>query len=314
MKEDLISVIVPVYNVERYLKKCVESILQQTYKNLEIILIDDGSTDNSGKICDDYLKIDKRVIVIHKENGGLGSARNAALDICRGEYIAFIDSDDWVEKDFIAKLVKYIDDDTLVCCGYKQVFENRIVNNNVEALCKCSSIEFIDLLLSYEIAHANGSIVNPIGNYMCNKIWPRKCFSELRFSKRNFEDIYLSMDLILKTKQAVLIPSCKYNYLQRNNSIIYTQKSNIDFLNALLRQEKVLCKYVTLRKKVHILVSSVAAMCVKYDIDAKELSFCKQVVKKRLNLELLKYGRIALKVYLFLFATPVLRFLYKYKS
>lgn len=95
MKEYLVSVIVPVYNVNLYLKQCVDSILSQTYKKLEILLVDDGSTDNSGMICDDYAKIDQRVKVIHKKNGGLSDARNVALDICRGDYISFVDSDDY---------------------------------------------------------------------------------------------------------------------------------------------------------------------------------------------------------------------------
>ncbi len=91
---DKISIIVPVYNVEKYLKECIESILSQTYKNIEIILIDDGSTDNSGKICDEYLKKDSRVKVIHKENGGLSDARNTGIEIASGKYIGFVDSDD----------------------------------------------------------------------------------------------------------------------------------------------------------------------------------------------------------------------------
>lgn len=95
---DKISVIVPVYNVEKYLSKCINSILDQTHKNLEIILIDDGSTDNSGKLCDEYYNKDKRIKVIHQKNGGLSVARNSGLEIATGEYIMFIDSDDYYEK------------------------------------------------------------------------------------------------------------------------------------------------------------------------------------------------------------------------
>lgn len=96
-----ISIIVPVYNVEKYLRKCIDSILNQTFKDFELILIDDGSTDESGKICDEYNLKDNRIKVIHKENGGLSSARNAGLDIAQGEYIGFVDSDDWIESDQI---------------------------------------------------------------------------------------------------------------------------------------------------------------------------------------------------------------------
>ena len=99
--EELISVIVPVYNVEKYLNRCVESIMNQTYKNLQIILIDDGSNDRSGKICDEYAEKDKRIEVIHKENAGVSAARNKGLDKAKGEWITFVDADDWIEKTFV---------------------------------------------------------------------------------------------------------------------------------------------------------------------------------------------------------------------
>ena len=104
MEKDKISVIIPVYNVEKYLAECMDSILHQTYHNLEILLIDDGSTDSSGQICDDYAAIDKRIIVIHKSNGGLSDARNEGLKYVTGEYLTFVDSDDIVEYRFLEKL------------------------------------------------------------------------------------------------------------------------------------------------------------------------------------------------------------------
>lgn len=110
MKGPLISVIVPCYNVEQYLAKCVDSILSQTYKNLEILLVDDGSPDKCGEMCDEYAQIDTRVFVIHKENGGLSDARNVAIDIAKGEYITFIDSDDYVSVDYIELLYRLIVD------------------------------------------------------------------------------------------------------------------------------------------------------------------------------------------------------------
>lgn len=108
MTQPLISVIVPCYNVEEYLSKCIESILSQTYKNLEILLVDDGSPDNSGKICDEYAARDSRIAVIHKENGGLSDARNVALDVMKGEYVTFIDSDDYVTEDYVEILYRLI--------------------------------------------------------------------------------------------------------------------------------------------------------------------------------------------------------------
>lgn len=113
MNKNLISVIVPVYNVSKYLNQCIESIINQTYTNLEIILIDDGSNDESEKICDEYKNKDDRIIVIHQENGGLSAARNAGLDICKGKYISFVDSDDYPEPNFID-------------CLYSSLIENNV--------------------------------------------------------------------------------------------------------------------------------------------------------------------------------------------
>lgn len=127
MKKPLISVIVPVYNTEKYLPKCLDSIINQTYKNLEIILVDDGSTDTSGKICDKYAKEDKRIKVIHKENGGQSSARNAGIKASGGEYICFSDSDDELDLNFVAELYSLYDDScSLSLCGllYRRLYNN----------------------------------------------------------------------------------------------------------------------------------------------------------------------------------------------
>ena len=114
-----ISVIVPVYNVEAYLPRCVESIMAQTYQNLEIFLVDDGTKDNCGAICDAYARQDNRVRVIHKENGGLSSARNAGIDASTGEYLSFVDSDDWIEPDMYEKMMGLMEKYgvRLVCAG-----------------------------------------------------------------------------------------------------------------------------------------------------------------------------------------------------
>ena len=119
-----ISIVVPIYNVEKYLKKCVESILNQTYKNFELILVDDGSPDRCGEICEDLKKKDLRIRVIHKENGGLSSARNAGIDVAKGEYIGFVDSDDYIEPFMYEKLVNAVvkDNCLLSVCSVKYVF------------------------------------------------------------------------------------------------------------------------------------------------------------------------------------------------
>ena len=119
----LVSVVIPVYNVEKYLNKGIESVLSQSYEELEIILVDDGSTDSSGKMCDVYARQDKRVHIMHKENGGLSSARNAGIREAHGEYIAFVDSDDWVEPDYIERLLKACVENAaeMSICSYRYV-------------------------------------------------------------------------------------------------------------------------------------------------------------------------------------------------
>lgn len=124
MTEDLISVIVPVYNVQNYLNECVESIVSQSYKKLEIILVDDGATDNSGVICDEWKEKDNRIIVVHKKNAGLGFARNSGLEVTTGDYVMFIDSDDYIASDMIERLydVAVKTNSDTVYCGLTRVF------------------------------------------------------------------------------------------------------------------------------------------------------------------------------------------------
>ena len=138
MLNPLISVVVPIYNVDKYLDRCVESIIKQTYTNLEIILVDDGSSDNSPQICDNWNVKDKRIKVIHKENGGLSDARNVGLSFATGEIISFIDSDDWIEHEMFEKMLnrKKKDNSDIVSCGVKWVKEDGslIRNHNLSKL------------------------------------------------------------------------------------------------------------------------------------------------------------------------------------
>ena len=129
-KEELISIIVPVYNVKDYLKKCVDSILKQSYNNIEVILVDDGSTDGSSIICDELKAMDSRVLVIHKENGGLSDARNCGVKEAKGKYVCFVDSDDFVDKDFVKILYTNIVDKScdIAICRYEKFFDYDKIN------------------------------------------------------------------------------------------------------------------------------------------------------------------------------------------
>ena len=123
-----VSIIIPVYNVEQYLERCLETVVNQSYKGLEIILVDDGSTDGSGKICDKYKELDERIVCIHKENGGLSSARNAGVNIATGEYFVFVDSDDWVSIRMVETLTKALqkNNSDIVCCEFYNVSDSTL--------------------------------------------------------------------------------------------------------------------------------------------------------------------------------------------
>lgn len=215
-----ISVIVPVYNVEKYLCKCIDSIINQTYTNLEIILIDDGSPDNCGVVCDDYFLKDNRIKVIHKENGGLSDARNAGLDIATGDYISFIDSDDYIHKDFyktlINLIVKYNAD--IAQCGFLDVYEEDVDNFSKD---KLYINEKITILNNNEAINNlfNKNYVNTV--VVWNKLYKRKLFKNIRYPKGKIhEDEYTTYKLLFSAKKVVSISMEMYYYLRRPNSIM----------------------------------------------------------------------------------------------
>ena len=210
----MISIIVPVYNVEKYLNRCVDSIINQTYKNLEIILVDDGSTDNSGKICDEYQKKDSRIKVIHKTNGGMSSARNAGLDIATGNYIAFVDSDDYIALNMMATMRGYVVDNNvdMAVCGFTRLTENKILSERgKEVICGIYNPE---KLFESETAHIDG-VKDRVSLYtesLCNKLYKRYIFDDLRLRiGKNHEDFYL-MHYIINKCQKVYLSNDLFNW------------------------------------------------------------------------------------------------------
>lgn len=209
----LLSVIVPVYNVEAYLPKCIESILTQTYGDLELLLVDDGSPDNSGAICDDYAKKDSRITVIHKENGGQGSARNHALDIAKGEYIAFVDSDDFIEPNMYETMIEALErtGSDLSLCGFITHSGVRFVNSAIpEGETVFASSE--EILRNY--------FASPfVGGQPWNKLFKRKVFDEIRFPEGVArEDIYIMHLALAECKRAVHTSERLYHYVIREGS------------------------------------------------------------------------------------------------
>ena len=225
IKEELISVIIPVYNVEKYIVCCLESILNQSYKNLEIIIVDDGSNDGSGEICDKYKMLDSRVKVIHKEDGGLSDARNVGMEIATGNYITFIDSDDYVSVDYIENLKKamttYKTD--ISCCDYKKVQENceMIYQDFGENIEVCSNIECLKQMY-YSKIHGMEFVT-------WGKLYKKSLFDNYKiqfpFGKLH-EDTYTTYMLVYYAKSIAFVHAKKYFYRIRTGSIM-NSKFNI---------------------------------------------------------------------------------------
>ena len=230
---DLISVIIPVYNVEKYLNRCIESVINQTYKNLEVILIDDGSTDNSGKICDEYAKKDNRIKVIHKQNGGVSSARNAGLSIAKGEYIGFVDSDDYIEKDMYEFLYNLLLEHKVQvsCCNRFVLEKNKFVQ----------SLDFPkDVILSFnEILNDRGYAF-----YIWNKLVSKKTIENIRFSEKLIlgEDLLFCLDVFKKAENVVFSKEAKYYYFNNDGSVTRKKIFKKEYLEHILFHDK-LIKY-----------------------------------------------------------------------
>ena len=219
----LISIIVPIYNTSEYLEKCLNSILNQTIKEIEVICINDGSTDISLEILKKYQKKDNRIIIINQTNKGVSAARNAGLDIAKGKYIGFVDSDDYITpdmyKEMYNKIIKYQTD--IVVCNYYTDKNNSISirSNKKDYIIKTKS-KYIKELLEDD----------NIQNYVWSRLYKKELFSKVRFREgRLLEDIYLSIELIDKIKTAYYISKPLYYYRNRNNSI--TNINNVETIN-----------------------------------------------------------------------------------
>lgn len=209
-----VSIIVPVFNVKNYIKRCIESIINQTYSNIEIILVDDGSTDNSGNICDEYAKKDKRVKVIHKNNGGLSSSRNVGINISSGKYLCFIDSDDYIENDMIEYLYRGMKkyDVDIVSCGFSNIY----TNGNKE----CITIPKEDIIYSKKEALDIHLLSGYIDDITCNKMFKKELYENIRYPEGYlYEDMITTYKLIDKANKVALCPESKYNYCRRWDSI-----------------------------------------------------------------------------------------------
>lgn len=235
-----LSIIVPVYNVEKYLEKCIDSILNQDYKNFELILVNDGSTDRSLEICKRYLSADKRIKLINKPNGGLSSARNAGLDIACGQYIGFVDSDDWIEKDMYYTLLNIADKykSDIVQCEYESVMEdNYKINNNQSIVTNFTNVQAIDQM--YGDRYISSTVT-------WNKIYDKKLFENIRFPiGKLHEDEFTTYKLLYESKIVTCTNKKLYYYRKTPNSIMNSKFSvkRLDIIQAL-EEKKIFIKSI----------------------------------------------------------------------
>lgn len=228
--DDLISVIIPVYKVEDYLNRSVNSIIGQTYKNLEIILVDDGSPDRCGEICDEYAKIDDRIRVIHQKNGGLSSARNAGIEIAQGKYLTFLDSDDWVHQEYIERLYQLLitrNSDIAACNFIRTCSEDNILESSDIGVYEFTNMEALEQLtgkLAVELTVAWGKIYN------------KKLFEDIRYPiGKVHEDEFVAHHLLYKANKTVYTTRQMIYYWQREDSIMgrgFNLKNRINAVEA----------------------------------------------------------------------------------
>mgnify|MGYP000037330124 FL=1 len=233
-----ISIIVPCYNVAPYLRRCVDSILNQTYSNFELILVDDGSTDKTGILCDELCQLDARIKVIHKKNGGLSDARNAGIDIATGDFLAFVDGDDYLEINAYELMVTEMQDADVSLVSAGMITED--INGNINKLMNETKVK-----LSREEALANLLGNNrTIGQSSCNKLFRKQLFEQLRYKKGIiYEDMQLLPQILDICEKVVLLNVPVYHYVKRSGSITENKFSRWKYEGRKIADEAIdICK------------------------------------------------------------------------
>ena len=232
MEKDLISIIIPVYKVEKYLEKCIESVLKQTYTNLQVILVDDGSPDNCGKICDEYAKKDSRIEVIHKVNGGLSDARNVGIAKAKGKYIGFVDSDDYIKEDMyeiLINLIKEYDADVSICNLYDVIEGKEYIRNKENGIKEYNRIDILKEVL----------LDKNIQSYAWNKLYKKELFNEIKYPiGKKYEDIGTTFYIFEKCNKVVVTSEPEYYYLKRADSLVnnVTESTVLDYTEIIIQR------------------------------------------------------------------------------
>lgn len=290
MKEmDLVSIIVPVYNVKEYLERCIQSVIEQTYVEIEIILIDDGSNDGSEDICDRFAQQDVRIKVIHKENGGLSDARNKGLEVAHGKYVCFVDSDDFINPKMIEILLKIIKQYKvkISAARFKKVYENEQIENN--------SNDFEVEIYKNEDAIEHLFTEETYCNFAWNKMYDISLFSDIRYPfNKVMEDLGTTYKLVYKSKKVAYVKMELYYYFQRNDSILHTRNTKFyeDMLQlAIERYMFVNEKYPNLWMNKEYIIK-VLMYCFPHIQDRYLLKEAKQIGK---NIKLREFKKVNIK-------------------
>ena len=231
--DKLISIILPCYKVEKFLDNCLKTLINQTYKNLEIILVDDGSPDNSPKVCDEWAKKDKRIKVVHKENGGVSSARNKGLEVANGDYIGFVDPDDYVDLTMYEKLINSANENNsdVVYCGYNEDIEGKIVPIEEYNLHKLTDYDVSVYFYKKKNTLVYGSI--------WRGIYRKSLIKDIKFDV-NFkcgEDLYFNIEVNNKKPKISIVDEKLYYYLKNPNSCVNTYRPK-DYKNVIVQSDK----------------------------------------------------------------------------
>lgn len=296
MEQDLISIIVPVYKVEPYLNRCIQSIVNQTYKNLEIILVDDESPDNCPVMCDTWAQRDTRIKVIHKKNGGLADARNMGLEVAKGTYFTFVDSDDYVDERFVELLcVQMQENDAQISCVGLQNFNDR-------------NLVVLDMEPhKTEVYNKKDAIAalfdeSKFGNYMWNKLFQRELFDTIKFpTGKSMEDLAIVYLLFAQCEHISYCPAKVYFYNQREGSILH--KVNIKLQTDWYSTAKE--RYFYIREKYpdmeenYRYFNMVVLCCYPY-LQGKEAIYARQEFKRNWHYGVnASLGKAKFKAYLF---------------
>lgn len=283
MQDVKVSIIVPIYNVEKYIDRCVNSLVCQTYRNIEIILVDDGSKDLSGKKADEWRNKDERIIVIHKKNGGLSAARNMGIEKSTGSHLVFVDSDDWIHGEMIERLVEELTQADIVCCGM-------IRANETEQ----TEIEWFPKKLVVSGTMATKLLVENslFTSHIQKNIFPKSLFDSVKFPEgKVYEDIRTAHKLFLQVDKVCILPEHYYYYFERSNSITNIVKlgNQLEWFDALDERAEELAEMLTLEEKERVRSQKAVVMSLAIaqnhfsSVEKKKYKIKMQLVKEFLR-------------------------------